>query len=86
MGMRHHAELFEVSPPGFSAPGLPGTSSSPDGELPNGNTVIASYHATGDRVKLCEVTREKQVVWSYMWYGCRLPSLPDPLHQRRARV
>jgi hypothetical protein len=33
--------------------------------LPNGNTVIASYHATGDRVKLCEVTREKQVVWRY---------------------
>lgn len=33
--------------------------------LPNGNTVIASYHATGDRVKLCEVTREKKVVWRY---------------------
>lgn len=33
--------------------------------LPNGNTVITSYHAAGDRVKLCEVTREKNVVWRY---------------------
>lgn len=33
--------------------------------LPNGNTVISSYHATGDQVKLFEVTREKQVVWRY---------------------
>lgn len=33
--------------------------------LPNGNTVISSYHAKGDRVKLFEVTREKKVVWRY---------------------
>ena len=33
--------------------------------LPNGNTVIASYHARGDQVKLFEVTREKEVVWRY---------------------
>lgn len=33
--------------------------------LPNGNTVITSYHAKGDRVKLFEVTREKKVVWRY---------------------
>lgn len=33
--------------------------------LPNGNTAIASYHATGDRVKLLEVTRDKKVVWTY---------------------
>ncbi len=33
--------------------------------LPNGNTVITSYHAKGDRVKLFEVTRDKQVVWRY---------------------
>ena len=33
--------------------------------LPNGNTVITSYHATGDKVKLVEVTREKKVVWRY---------------------
>ncbi|MEM8670518.1 MAG: hypothetical protein AAGG48_23535 [Planctomycetota bacterium] len=33
--------------------------------LPNGNTVITSYHAKGDRVKLFEVTRDKEVVWTY---------------------
>ena len=33
--------------------------------LPNGNTVITSYHAKGDRVKLLEVTRDKKVVWRY---------------------
>lgn len=33
--------------------------------LPNGNTVICSYHAKGDAVKLLEVTRDKQVVWRY---------------------
>ena len=33
--------------------------------LPNGNTVITSYHASGNRVKLTEVTREKKVVWTY---------------------
>mgnify|MGYP002632698849 FL=1 len=33
--------------------------------LPNGNNVVTSYHASGDRVKLFEVTREKKVVWRY---------------------
>lgn len=33
--------------------------------LPNGNTVVTSYHARGDRVKLFEVTRDKKVVWRY---------------------
>jgi len=33
--------------------------------LPNGNTVVTSYHAKGDAVKLLEITREKQVVWRY---------------------
>lgn len=33
--------------------------------LPNGNTVIASYHATGDAVKAFEVTRDKRIVWRY---------------------
>jgi len=32
--------------------------------LPNGNTVIASYGAK-DGIKLFEVTREKDIVWSY---------------------
>ena len=33
--------------------------------LPNGNTVITSYHAKGKATKLFEVTRCKKVVWSY---------------------
>ena len=33
--------------------------------LPNGNTVITSYHATGDQAKLFEITRDKKVVWKY---------------------
>ena len=33
--------------------------------LPNGNTVITSYHAKGNAVKLFEVTRDKKVVWRY---------------------
>lgn len=33
--------------------------------LPNGNTVICSYHAKGDSTKVLEVTREKEVVWRY---------------------
>lgn len=33
--------------------------------LPNGNTVITSYHANGDRTKLIEVTPEKKIVWRY---------------------
>jgi len=32
--------------------------------LPNGNTVISSYGAGENEVKLFEVTREKQVVWT----------------------
>ena len=33
--------------------------------LPNGNTVITSYYAKGDQVKLTEVTPEKKVVWRF---------------------
>ena len=33
--------------------------------LPNGNTVISSYHSQGNQVKLFEVTREKEIVWRY---------------------
>ncbi|MDX1970085.1 MAG: hypothetical protein SFV23_23125 [Planctomycetaceae bacterium] len=33
--------------------------------LPNGNTAIASYHASGNAIKVFEVTREKQIVWKY---------------------
>jgi len=33
--------------------------------LPNGNTVITSYGAGDQAVKLLEVTRDKKVVWTY---------------------
>jgi len=33
--------------------------------LPNGNTVITSYGAGDQKVKLLEVTRDKQVVWTF---------------------
>lgn len=33
--------------------------------LPNGNTIIASYHASGNAIKVFEVTRDKQLVWKY---------------------
>lgn len=33
--------------------------------LPNGNTVIASYHATGTAIKIFEVTPDKRIVWKY---------------------
>lgn len=33
--------------------------------LPNGNTVITSHHAGANQIKLLEVTRDKQIVWTY---------------------
>jgi hypothetical protein len=33
--------------------------------LANGNTVIASYRAAGDAIKLTEVTRDKKIVWAH---------------------
>jgi hypothetical protein len=33
--------------------------------LPNGNTVITSYGASGDAIKLTEVTPDKKIVWTY---------------------
>lgn len=32
--------------------------------LPNGNTVVTSYHADEQTVKLLEVTRDKKIVWT----------------------
>ncbi len=40
--------------------------------LPNGNTVITSYHAKGNAVKLFEVTRDKKVVWKFNGEGTDL--------------
>jgi hypothetical protein len=33
--------------------------------LPNGNTVITSYRSAPNKVKLTEITREREVVWTY---------------------
>ena len=33
--------------------------------LPNGNTVITSYRASGDQIKLTEVTPDKEIVWTH---------------------
>jgi hypothetical protein len=33
--------------------------------LPNGNTVVCSYAIGADRTKLVEITREKEVVWTF---------------------
>jgi hypothetical protein len=33
--------------------------------LPNGNTVITSYRSGAGKVKLTEITREREVVWTY---------------------
>ena len=33
--------------------------------LPNGNTVIASYRAGGDAIKLTEITPDKKIVWTH---------------------
>lgn len=33
--------------------------------LPNGNTVVTSHHASGDDVRLTEVTPDKKVVWTH---------------------
>ena len=41
--------------------------------LPNGNTVITSYYAKGDQVKLTEVTPDKKVIW-------RFNALPSSFH------
>ena len=42
--------------------------------LPNGNTVITSYHAQNDDVKLFEVTPDKKVVWKFDGAGTQLKS------------
>lgn len=49
--------------------------------LPNGNTVIAAYNAKAG-VKMFEVTREKQIVWTYEGPPSS-PSLPDFDNQRQ---
>ena len=33
--------------------------------LPNGNTVITSYRSAPNKIKLTEITREHEIVWTY---------------------
>ena len=46
-------------------PGAPLKDACGGQRLPNGNTVITSYGASGDAVKLTEVTPDKKIVWTY---------------------
>jgi hypothetical protein len=46
-------------------PGAPLKDACGGQRLPNGNTVITSYGASGDAIKLTEVTPEKRIVWTY---------------------
>lgn len=75
--------VIEVDPAGKTVwqvsnddlPGKPINDACGVQRLPNGNTVITSHHATGNDVKLTEVTRTKKVVWTY-----RDPSTPGIHH------
>jgi len=63
--------VVEVDPKGGTAwrvsnddlPGAPLNDACGVQRLPNGNTVIASFHAAGREVKLLEVTPAKTLVW-----------------------
>ncbi len=46
-------------------PGAPLADACGGQRLPNGNTVITSYGAHGDTIKLTEVTPDKKIVWTY---------------------
>jgi hypothetical protein len=46
-------------------PGAPLKDACGGQRLPNGNTVITSYGANGDAIKLTEVTPDKTIVWTY---------------------
>lgn len=42
--------------------------------LPNGNTVVTSYHAKAGAVRLTEITRDRKIVWTYT------DDRPDGIH------
>jgi hypothetical protein len=75
--------VIEVDPDGKTVwsvsnddlPGKPINDACGVQRLPNGNTVITSHHAQGNDVKLTEVTRAKEVVWTY-----REPTTPGIHH------
>jgi hypothetical protein len=65
--------VIEVDPKGVTVwklsnddlPGKPINDACGVQRLPNGNTVITSHHAGAGQVKLLEVTRDKELVWTY---------------------
>ena len=65
--------VIEVDPSGKTVwqvsnddlPGKPIKDACGGQRLPNGNTVLTSYAASGDAIKLMEITPEKKVVWTY---------------------
>ncbi|WP_435011150.1 hypothetical protein P12x_002448 [Tundrisphaera lichenicola] len=65
--------VIELSPTGEvvwkvtndDLPGRPISDACGVERLPNGNTVITSYKSSGDAIKLTEVTRDKEVVWTH---------------------
>ncbi|MDR3637141.1 MAG: hypothetical protein P4L84_25280 [Isosphaeraceae bacterium] len=75
--------VIEVDPAGKTVwsvtnddlPGKPINDACGVQRLPNGNTVITSHHAQKDEVKLTEITRAKEVVWTH-----RDPTTPGIHH------
>jgi hypothetical protein len=47
-------------------PGVPITRTTALAWLPNGNVILSNYAARAPHPKLVEVTRDKQVVWTYV--------------------
>jgi len=75
--------VIEVDPKGKTVwtltnddlPGKPINDACGVQRLPNGNTVVTSHHASGDAVRLTEVTRDKKIAWTF-----RDPKVPGIHH------
>ena len=73
IGCTHGNFTIEVDPKGKEVwrvsnddlPGKPLSDCCGVQRLDNGNTVLTSYNAGANKVKLTEVTREKKIVWQY---------------------
>ncbi|HTE20266.1 MAG TPA: hypothetical protein VK689_18020 [Armatimonadota bacterium] len=73
IGCTHGNLVIEVDPKGEivwrvdndDLPGRPLNDTCGVQRLPNGNTVITSYHVKANETKLTEITRDKKIVWTY---------------------
>ena len=73
IGCTHGNLVIEVDPKGETVwrvdnddlPGRPLNDTCGVQRLPNGNTVITSYHVKANETKLTEITRDKKIVWTY---------------------